>query len=234
EPVREHGFRNQHEHRRGTVGIAVVADLAVLVRAPAHHAPGTDDRAGMVRTDADRLCAAGETADIDGHEAVGARSVPELAPAVAAPALHAAGTGARAGVRIAGGDRCDATGKPVHVHRHVPLGLGAVAEFAVLVRAPAFRRPAAGHRAGVETSRADRAVSPGQPASAHLRVPRRCRAVAELALAVPAPALHAAAAGERAGVLAAGGDRLHATGEAADLHRRKALGIGAVAELPEA
>ena len=48
------------------------------------------------------------------------------------------------------------------------------------------------------------------------------RAVAQLAVAVVAPALDPAAAGQRAGVVTAGGDGRHAAGQPAHVHRRDA------------
>src|SRR5690606_21715150 len=152
EPAREDRFRCEHEHRHAAVAVAVVAELAVLVRTPAQHPSAGHHRATVLRADADRARAAREAADIDRHVAVAAGAVAELAPAVAAPALDAATAGARAGVAIARGDRGDATRKPAHVDRHVAFRVAVVAEFTVLVRAPALRTAAAGDGTGVEAT----------------------------------------------------------------------------------
>jgi hypothetical protein len=59
----------------------------------------------------------------------------------------------------------------------------------------------------------------------------RRRAVAELAVAVVAPALDAARRGDGAGVGAAGGDRRDAGRQAGDIDGRRAVCGGVVAEL---
>ena len=133
----------------------------------------------------------------------------------------------------AGADRAHATGQPDHVDRRRAVDIRAVAQLTHGVGAPALGRTGARHSARVVAARADR----GHPARQADHVDRR-RAVGGSAIAeltsplVGAPALDRAAARQRAGVVAADGDRGHPAREAADVDRRQA-GVfdRAVAEL---
>jgi len=86
-----------------SAGLAV-AELAEFVAAPALDPARVGERAGVLSAGRDRDHAARETGDVNRGMPVGRRPVPELAVAVAAPALDAARNGEDAGVVVAEGN----------------------------------------------------------------------------------------------------------------------------------
>src|SRR5205807_2708850 len=106
-----------------------------------------------------------------------------------------------------------------------------VPDFAVAVLAPTFQGVRGGHRAGVRIAGGDGGDPAGEAGDVHGGQAFGGGAVPDLAVAVVAPALHAARGGEGAGVVVAGGDGRDAAGEAGNVDRGRADGQGAVPEL---
>src|SRR5258706_5837098 len=177
-----------------------VPDLAVHVVTPALHPAGGGQGAGVIGSHRNGADAAGEPADVHGRVALDGRAVADLAVGVVAPALDAAAGGQGAGVEVAGCDGADAAGEPADVHGCETLGGGAIAQPATAVVAPALDAAAGGQGAGVIHARCDRNHPAGQPGHVGGCGAVNGRVIAELAVAVAAPALDPAAGGQGAGV----------------------------------
>src|SRR5437867_2982521 len=211
-----------------------VPDPAVLVVAPARDAAAAGERAGAVLTGRDRLHSLRKAGDRDRLAVVSGRAVPELAPAVVAPALDAAAARERARVTPAGRDRLHPLRKAGDsVGCQTAAGGRAVPELAGVVGPPALDGARARERAGVRPAGGDR-LDPLRKAgdSVGCQTAAGGRAVPELAGAVGPPALDGARARERAAGRSAGGDRLDPLRKAGDsVGCQTAAGGRAVPEL---
>src|SRR5204863_6630483 len=119
------------------------------------------------------------------------------------------------------GDGCDAARKPGDVDRSESGARRPVTELAAVVVAPALDPACARERAGVGAASCgdggDAACETGNRKDRDRTVDPR--PVAELAVAVGAPALHSASARQRAGVQSAGGDGGDTACEPNDVYR---------------
>ncbi len=237
-----HRRQPRYRHRHGTVIGGAVAELAGGVVAPALHRAAVSDRADGLAEGADRnRVHPGAQRDGRGGQAIGERSITDLALDVGTPAGDAATIGDCAAPGAVGSDGGRATGEADDVNRHIAVGGGVVTQGAGVVVAPALDRAGVGDRAGVVGADTDR-LDPGREADdVHRRgagvgrhaidvQAHRC-AVAQLTQLVGTPALDAAGVGEGAGVARAAGDLPHPAGQAGDGHRNRAVGGGAVTEL---
>jgi len=152
--------RSRYVDRRTTALLSAVAELTLVVPAPALDPAAASQRASVAGSRGDGTDPAAELANVDWGRAVRIRPVAQLAVAVRAPALDPAAAGQGAGVVESRGDGADPAAEPANVDRG-RLGLGRpVAELAVVVQAPALDRTGAGQRAGVAGSRGDGAIRP--------------------------------------------------------------------------
>ncbi len=201
------------------------------MRTPALDPAAGGQGTGVQAARGDGADPAGQSADVHRSQALGGGAVTELAVVVEPPALDPAAGCAGASVNVARGDGADPAGQSADVHRREALGGGAVTELAVEVYAPALDPAASGAGAGVLGARRSDGSDPaGESADVHRGQALGGGAVTELAEGVAAPALDPAAGGEGAGVIAARGDGADPAGQSADVHRREALGGGAVTE----
>src|SRR5207245_597792 len=138
--------------------------------------------------------------------AVGLHPVADLAVVIGSPALDRACARERAALGAAGGDGGDAACKPGDVDRGQPGGRRAVAELAVAVGAPALHSASARQRAGVQGAGGDGGDTACEPNDVYRGRAAGLRPIAELAIAVVAPALDSACARERTAVRVPCGD----------------------------
>src|SRR3954454_9225803 len=132
------------------------AELTVAVVAPAPDGTRVLERATGIETKRDLLNAAVQALHVNRRDAFDQRPVAELAVAVVPPALHAAGV--RHGARVIPHRLhvLHAGVQPAHRPRLEPVDLGAVANHADRVEAPAFRYAGRRAHAGVHRSGRDR------------------------------------------------------------------------------
>ncbi len=130
-----------------------VAELALVVLAPALNRAAAQHRAGVLVTCGNRD-GVSDARNRDGHGAIRRGAVAELAFAVVAPALNRAVAQQRAAVILARGNR-DGIGDARNPDGHEAIRPGAVAELALVVLAPALNRAAAQQRAAVILARGD-------------------------------------------------------------------------------
>ncbi len=207
-----------------------VTELAGGVVAPALHAPAVQQRAGVVVARRDGCDAAGEPRHRDRLQGVRVRAVADLAVRVVAPAHDAAGVQQRAGVIPAGRDGRDAAAEPEDVDRGLAQGARAIAELPVAVVAPTLDATTGGEGAtGIEAER-DRCDAVMQRVDVGRHEPLDLRAVADLAIAVVAPAHDAATVGQGAGVVPHGLDVRHAAGQPRHADGRPTVVLRAVAQ----
>jgi hypothetical protein len=179
--------------------------------------------------------AACKSEDVDRSPAVCRRPVAELSEVVPAPALGTACARQGTCVEAAGDETGDATRQAVDIDRCVAIGRRPVADLTDLVIAPALGPARARERATVPAAGSDRVRTGLKPGDVDRSRTQAAAGpvVAELARTVRAPALDAACARQRAGVVAAGGDRDHPGRETGDVDRCGAVGRRPVAELSE-
>ena len=122
---------------------------------------------------------------------------------------------------IARGDGRDPAGQPGDVDGGKSVLPSPIAR----IPSPALDAARGGQGAGVGTARGDGDHAAGQPGDVHRGRAVRCRAVAQLAVAVRPPALDPARRGQGAGVVLARGDGGHAAGEATNVHRGPAIRV---------
>ena len=218
--------------RRSTVRIRPVAQLADVVSAPALDPPAAGHSAGVVVPRGDGADPAVEPANVNRRNTVGIRPVAQLADRVRAPALDPAAAGHSAGVAMEAprGDGADPAAQRANVNRRNTVRLCPVAQFAVVVSAPALDPAAAGQRAGVLLPRGD-GLTP-------LLSPLTSTGVS-LSICVPSPSWptsfrpqHLTPPLISAQVCASpGGDGRHPAAQAADVDRGKRIVGVRVAEL---
>ncbi len=224
--------------RRRAVFGCPISDLAGLVPAPAFHRAGGEKRAGERPARRYRSDARAEAENVDGNGARDERPVPERpAVTVVAPALRRPGARRGACVQAASRRGGDAFAEPGDGHRHACACLGAVAQLAVCVVAPARGSPVR-HGAAVPvtpTDRGDAVIEADDLVWTGSVAPLASRA--DLAILVVTPAFDRAAGRQRARVIAARsnlGDAIrepdHADGDEAMMQRAVAeLSHGVVA-----
>ncbi|MCO5319824.1 MAG: hypothetical protein M9922_00335 [Microthrixaceae bacterium] len=123
-------------HRHARIGRGAVAELPVIVLAPAPDRSASGDRTRMPRAGSDGGDAAGEAINLHRDARIGRGAVAELPVIVLAPAPDRSASGDRTRVMRAGSDGGDAAGEAINLHRHARIGCGAVAELPVIVLAP--------------------------------------------------------------------------------------------------
>src|ERR1019366_7377940 len=137
--------------RRG-VGRRAVAEFAVVVPAPALDGAAREQRTGRLSAPHGDRRRAAQAGDRDGRRGVGRRAVAEFAVVVVAPALDGAAREQRTGRVGAHGDRRRAAKAGDRDGRRRAVaptsGRRAVAEFALLVVAPALDGAARKQRTG--------------------------------------------------------------------------------------
>ena len=184
--------------------VRAVAQLAVVVVAPALGAPRCGQRTAVVAAGRDGGHAAAQAADLQRRVPGLVRAVAQLAVVVVAPALGAPRCGQRTAVGAAARDGGHAAAQAADLHRRVPGLVRAVAQLAEAVVAPALDAPRRGQRTAVDAADRDGGHAAAQAADLYRRVPVEERAVAQLAVVVAAPALDAPRRGQRTAVEAAG------------------------------
>ena len=132
----------------GTVRRGAVAELALVVRAPAQYGAIVQHRASVDLSsgDGDRV---GDTRHRDGYQTIRHGAIAEIAVDVAAPAPNGAAVQERAGVLLTCGDG-DSVGDIGYCYGHQTSRRGAIAERAIeIVMAPTLNGTAAQYRAGL-------------------------------------------------------------------------------------
>ena len=170
------------------------AEVPEFVVAPGDHGAVGTQRQRMVASagDRDRV---GEAGDLHRQAAIGGGAVAQDAPLVEAPAPHAAVGGQCHRVVMAGADRLDhGVSGNAHLGRAGAVGLGAVADLAVLVVPPAPHAAGGiqGHHVLTATVQVDNVCKHRRPGSGM----RGGGAVAELAVGVVPPGVHIGAGRE--------------------------------------
>ena len=196
-PVRHQGRLGRHPFR------------LLEARHPGHSAPAIDLAGGAGGTGPVRPRRNGlehhPAGDRDGFQPVGGGAVAQLAEGVQPPAVRLPVPVQRAGVHAArayGGEAMVAA----HLGRCRPALLGAVAQGAVVVVAPAIGVSPGGYAAGAVAPGGDHVEPPPAHGLARLCRPHGARAVAQLSEVVGTPAGGPAIGGQRAGVVDPGGD----------------------------
>jgi len=169
----------------------------------------------VVAAEHDRRAAAGQPAHVHGRGSVGDGRVADLPVVVVTPALGAAARGEGAGVFAACEDARNAAGQSAHIGWSLARAGRAIAHLPVGIVAPAFGAAARGERAGVSRACRNGGDAARQPAHIGRRGAREQGAIAQLSLRITAPALHASARGQRAGVIAAHRNGFDSAGESA-------------------
>jgi len=223
--------QQNHVYRRVTVGGRAVAQLTVPVGSPALDPIARSPRAGVIPTGGDGADPARQPAHVYRSQALGGRAVAQLTVVVGSPALDPAARSQRTGVIITGGDGADPARQPAHGYRLGAVGGRAVAQFTVPVVSPALDTAARGQRTGVIPTGGDGADPARQPAHIYRRGAVGGRAVAQLTVPIPSPALDTAARGQCTGVSITGGDGADPARQPAHIYRRQAVGGRAVAQL---
>ena len=248
-PAAQHsGVRNRtavHVARRDGVSVAAesadrdrnvsvdrraIAELADRIEPPA---VGRAVRSHGAAVLAARRDVGPRAADRNGEVARRVRAVAELAAVVAPPAEDGLAGGQGAGVEAAHGDFEHPAAQAAHRHGRAAARVGAVAELAAEIFAPAEHCAEVGECAGVLSARADRCDAASEPAHRSGGVAGRGGAVPQLSRSVVAPAQGRASVRNRAAVMTPRSDCGRTAGEAADADRIVAGRIGPVAELPE-
>ena len=124
-----------------------------------------------------------------------------------------------------------AAGEARDVDRREALHRRAIAQLTGAVGAPALHAATAGQRTRMTGTGGQPLDTPAEPDDVHGSRPRHLRAVSELSGVVHAPALHATARSQRAGVVLSGRDGHDAAAQAQDVRRLAATDIGAIAKL---
>ena len=132
-----------------------------------------------------------------------------------------------------GGNRADRACKTGNDDRGVAVGRCADPHLAFGVQAPALETAAAGEGAAVLATDGDRADPAREARDVNRNAATGCRSVAQLAIDVGAPTLHAAGGQEGAGVLASCRDRADPARQARDIDRGGTIRVCAVPELTE-
>ncbi len=132
--IRARGYRDgacdgRNRDRHGAIRRGAVAELAVVVVAPALNRAIAQQRAA-VRLARGYRDGIGDARNRDGHEAIRRGAVTELAVVAVAPALNRASAQQRAVVNLARGNR-DGVGDARDRDGHGAIRRGAVAELAV-------------------------------------------------------------------------------------------------------
>ena len=109
------------------VGGGVVAQLAVVILAPAFHCSAGQQCARVFVAGCDGGDSAGEPVDLCGSRPVDGGVVAYPAAQVVAPAFHCSGGQQCTRVHAAGSDGGDSTGEPVHLCGNQSVGCGVVA-----------------------------------------------------------------------------------------------------------
>ena len=136
-------------HRGKAIRLRPVAQLAVIVRAPALDPAAAGQRAGVVAARRDRTDPAGEPLTSTGVSAIRCACRRPAGRIVVTPALDPAAAGQRAGVVIPAAIAVTPLSSPLTSTGVSAVRRRAVAELAVTVTAPALDRAAAGQSAGV-------------------------------------------------------------------------------------
>ena len=154
----------------------------------------------------------------DRHRAVSRGPRAELTVLIVTPTFGGA-VGYRAPVIPSDGDGRHVRAEPGDVNGRLPVVRGAVTHLTVAVPSPALCSAARRERARGTGGCHNRGGTRAEAGDANGRLPVDRGAVAQLAVAVVAPALQRCAGGERAGVIATTADRGDTRAEAADVHR---------------
>ena len=219
------GHRAWHQALSGR---RTVAELPLVVAAPAVRHPGAGETAAMT-------VARGEGGEGeaprhgDRHGAIRGRPGAELAIDVVAPTVSGPGAGERAGVEFARGERREAQCPARHSDGRRAVGGRSVAQSPVDIVAPAVGGPRAGEPAGVGAAGGEGGEREA-PGHAHWHRAVGGRAVAQLALGVVAPAVGSPGRDESARVTTARAE-LDERQAATHGDRRRAARGRAVAQL---
>ena len=222
------GNKPVHGNRRQALDGRPVAELAVVIVAPAGQRPGRIQRTGVAAAGINRPYDTQPVHD-DRRTPIDACAIAELAGVVVAPAAHGAVIQKCARVSAAGCQPLD-PGEAAHVHRQAPEGGGVVAELAGCVAAPTGRRTIGAAGTGMGIACRHRSCL-RQAAHGHRLRPQVGGAVAKLAVVVASPAEHVAATRHRACVVTTDGDGLDARCQANDRDGDTPVRARAVAKL---
>ena len=135
------------------MGGAAIAQLAVIVVAPALDGPGRRQRTRVKPISGQRGDTTVQALHRHQRGAVGGAAIAQLAVSVVAPALDGPGRRQRACVKPASGQRGDTTAQARHRHRRGAAGGAAIAQLAVSIVAPALDGPGRRQRARVRLAR---------------------------------------------------------------------------------
>jgi hypothetical protein len=188
------------------MGSSCRAAVVPLPTCPIVHPPAlgravVEQGASVAPARSDRLDATLKRADGDGRGLIAGSRVAELTEVVTAPTGDGARTVKRTGMVAACGYGDDA-GKSADGDWNRTWAPRSVTELTDVVAAPALDCTGGEQRTGVMTACGDGDDAARQSTDRHGNIARIWRSVAELAVAVAAPAFDPAGAGHRAGVIA--------------------------------
>ena len=209
----------------------VIAELAVVVGAPALDTAHSDDRA-RVQASACKRLDTGLTGHENRRQSLRRRIVAKLRVRIIAPAIDRTSRDDRTCVAIPCGNGADATREADDVHRRKALrSQRSVPQLAVRVVAPALHPGCRRPRAGVSKTRSDADRPTRQSGDIDRCEPLGLCPVAELAVGVLAPAFDAATH-QRTGVAGSTGNAGGTARESGHAHRGQSLGVRVVPQLP--
>ena len=222
------GNKPGHGNRRQALGGRPVAELAVVIVAPAGQRPGHIQRTGVAAAGVNRPYDA-QPVHRDRRAPIDACTIAELAGVVVPPTAHAPIVEARTAMRAAGGYGSHLR-QPVHQDGRAARDRRVVAKLARRIAAPAHRRTVRAAGTGMGIACRHRSCL-RQAAHGHRLRPQVGGAVAKLAVVVASPAEHVAATRHRACVVTTDGDGLDARCQANDRDGDTPVRARAVAKL---